>query len=212
MEVYFTGAGLPALAQSFRSALVSPLDIIPGSSLHLTFWHHLTYLTLWRNHAEKMLKESRGYINWHQLRIPTSNSHPKALKAPLKYPQQSRKHPETVGLSSEAPPYTHNCKQGLQYLLRGAFAIEEAKRWSWSTTSTIKLPWQLVASARLKMSSGLLAHHVEMNDLMLVLPVQNWVGTSAWYWNRNQLWLFRISFFAPPQRNTQIWCPMGCYP
>ena len=153
VEVYFTGAGLPALAQSFRSALVS-LWILCRVQLHLTFdiiWH--ICLTLWRQSCRKMLKESRGYINWHQLRIPTSDSHPKALKAPLKYHSKVETS-ELLGFLASTPTHTHTTANRTSISTPRSVCNRRSKRWSWSTTSTIKLPWQLVASARLKMSSG----------------------------------------------------------
>ena len=125
VEVYFTGARLPALAQSFRSALVS-LWILYRVQLHLTFdiiWH--ICLTLWRQSCRKMLKESRGYINWHQLRIPTSDSHPKALKAPLKYHSKVETS-ELLGFLASTPLHTHTTANRTSISTPRSVAIEEA--------------------------------------------------------------------------------------
>ena len=125
VEVYFTGAGLPALAQSFRSALLS-LWILYRVQLHLTLdiiWH--ICLTLWRQSCRKMLKESRGYINWHQLRIPTSDSHPKALKAPLKYHSKVETS-ELLGFLASTPPHTHTTANRTSISTPRSVAIEEA--------------------------------------------------------------------------------------
>lgn len=86
--------------------LSQSLDIIPGPVAPY-IWHHLTYLLdPLAQSCGKMLKESRGYINWHQLRIPTSNSHPKALKAPLKYHSKVETS-ELLGFLAITPPHTH---------------------------------------------------------------------------------------------------------
>lgn len=158
VEVYFTGAGLPALAQSFRSALVS-LWILYRVQLHLTFdiiWH--ICLTLWRQSCRKMLKESRGYINWHQLRIPTSNSHPKALKAPLKYHSKVETS-ELLGFLASTPLHTQ-LQTGLQYLLRGAL---QSKKQTMELVDNEHNQAALTACGicSLEDELWLLAHHVE---------------------------------------------------
>ena len=203
------GSWASSVSTKLPFCLSQSLDIIPGPVAPY-IWHHLAYLLdPLAQSCGKMLKESRGYINWHQLRISTSNSHPKALKAPLKYHSKVETS-ERLGFLASTPPTHTTLANRTSISTPRSVAIEEANDGAGRQRAQSSCPdclwhllawkWALVAST----SSW-------MNDLMLVLPLQT-ESDKCLILEQKPVLTVQNFFFAPPQRSTQIWCPMGCYP